>query len=148
VCYAPPQTGVQGKVTSGGAPVQGAGVSLSPGGARAVTDAEGHYLISIAFTTATATVAGVAEIADLKSLSVNGESVATSAGRFSVDVTPQPGANQIDVVAVRVHGQTVEAHVGVSYKAAPAAASTGCASAGLAELLALLPLAAFLRRRT
>lgn len=204
VSYAPPQTGVQGKVTSGGAAVQGAGVSLSPGGARAVTDAEGHYLISSSpgaytlavdatryqaasqavtvpadriatidvalqpspvpstphlrldtpaegqvFAAATATVSGVAEIADLKSLSVNGEAVTTSAGRFSVDVTLQPGANQIDVVAVRSDGQTVEAHVGVSYKpAAPAAASTGCASAGFAELLALLPLAAFLRRRT
>jgi Synergist-CTERM protein sorting domain-containing protein len=204
VSYAPPQTGVQGRVSSGGAAVQGAGVSLSPGGARAVTDAEGHYLISIApgayklavdaanyqsaslamtvpadriatldvqlqpssvpaaphirldtptegqvFTAAKATVAGVAEIADLKSLSVNGESVTTAAGVFSVDVTLQPGANQIDVVAVRADGQTVEAHVGVSYKpAALAAASSGCASAGLADLLALLPLAAFLRRRT
>jgi hypothetical protein len=46
VTYTPPETGVQGRVTSADGPVANAGVSISPSGAHAVTAADGSYAIS------------------------------------------------------------------------------------------------------
>ena len=48
VTYTPPQTGVQGHVTSADGPVGNAGVSLDPGSAHTVTAADGSYAISAA----------------------------------------------------------------------------------------------------
>ena len=207
VSYAPPQTGVQGRVSGPAGAIAAALVTLQPGGGHAVTDAAGHYQLDAAagsytvsieargFTPASqpvsipgdriatldfalqapahapaprvridqpsegqavtgpqVTVAGVAEVANLRSVSVNDESVGfdPATGAFSVQVSLKPGVNTIVVDAVSADAQILESTVSVTSAdgpPAPALARTGCQSAGLADLLALLPLAAFLRRR-
>ncbi len=83
---------------------------------------------------------------------MNNEAVSfdPATGTFSVEVTLNPGANTIVIDAVSADAPILESSVSVTYSAGslpPAASKTGCSSAGLADLLALLPLAAFLRRR-
>ena len=48
VTYTPPQTGVQGHVSSAEGPVANAGISLAPGALHAVTGADGSYAIEAA----------------------------------------------------------------------------------------------------
>jgi hypothetical protein len=56
VTYAPPQTGVQGHVTSADGPVANAGVTLQPGDAHAATAADGSYAIAAPPSTYTISV--------------------------------------------------------------------------------------------
>jgi hypothetical protein len=103
-------------------------------------------------TAGVVTVSGAAEVSGVRSVSVDNEAVDFDpvTGAFSVQVTLKPGVNTIVIDAVSADAQILESTVSVTYSdvsTSLAAAKTGCASAGLADLLALLPLAAFLRRR-
>jgi N-acetyl-anhydromuramyl-L-alanine amidase AmpD len=201
VSYAPPVagSGVEGHVTGPGGTVAGAGLTLSPGNARAVTGAAGGYhfdaaagaytltvdaggfqplsqavtvpsgkVITVDLTLQPAgtqsphiridspsegqlvdaqsiTVAGVAEVPDLKSLTVQGEQVAVDAkGAFSVAVTLKQGMNEIVIAAVTSGGQVIEARVKVEFAGA---ARGGCSSAAPAGWMALLMLGLARRRR-
>ncbi len=103
-------------------------------------------------TSAMVTVSGAAGVKGPKSILVDHESVDfdPATGAFSVQVILKRGANRIVIDALPADGQILESMVTVTYADAstPSAISkTGCASAGLADLLALVPLAAFLRCR-
>ena len=205
VSYAPPQTGVQGKVTSADGPVVNAGVLLSSGSGQTVTAADGSYAIEAPAGSYTLSVdaqgfvpaaqnvtvpagkvvvvdvtlqkpppdsppspphirvdspaegssvdtdwvmvSGVAEVPDLRALAIDDEQVDfDAAGAFAVQVPLKLGPNDLLITATEASGATVATTVHVEY--APIALSrTGCSSAGVSDLLALMMLALVKPRR-
>lgn len=92
-------------------------------------------------------VAGVAEMPELQSVTINDEQVEfDAAGAFSVQVPLQQGPNDLVIVATDTHGTALSVTVHVSFE--PVALSrTGCNTAGQAGALAALGLLLLRRRR-
>ncbi|HUJ24399.1 MAG TPA: N-acetylmuramoyl-L-alanine amidase [Myxococcales bacterium] len=92
-------------------------------------------------------VAGVAEMPDLQSLTIDDEQVEfDAAGAFSVQVPLQQGSNGLVILATDSHGTSLSVTLHVTYE--PVALSrTGCATAGQPGAVAALALLLLRRRR-